>query len=98
MVESSDGFAALRAEKDDFVAVCYAGNVAHVKNNLIHADAAHERGALAANQKTEVIAERARKTVAVAGGDEREAHGLGCNEGCVVADGCAGWNCSDACD
>ena len=65
VVESSDGFAALRAEKDNLVAVLDAGNLCHVNHNLIHADTAHERCALAAHQKLKMIAERAGEAVTV---------------------------------
>ena len=98
VVEGGDGFAALRAENHDLVAGCDAGNLRHIQNRLIHADAAHERRALAAHQQTEAVAERAVEAVGVARGDERQAHGLGGDEGCVVTDGCAGGNRAHAGD
>src|ERR1700722_441170 len=80
------GFAGLRAENYNLVAVFDAGNFGHVENNLIHADAADDGRALAANQETEPIAKRASEAVSVTGGDERKAHRLGGNEGSVVTD------------
>ena len=53
------GFAALRAENDHLVARLDARNLCNVKNNLIHADAAHERRAMAANQQAETVAKGA---------------------------------------
>ena len=73
-------------------------NLRYVDNDLIHADATDERRALAANQKIEMIAERAGEAVAVPGGDQCDAHGLCGDEGGVVADGCAGRNGADAYD
>ena len=84
--------------KDDFVAVLDAGNLRDVKNNLIHADAADKRARAGREPETETIAERAGEAVAVTGRDERDAHGLGGDESCVVADGRAGWNRADADD
>ena len=43
-------------------------------------------------RRAETVAERAVEAVTVAGGDEREAHGLRGDEGRVVTDGCAGRN------
>ena len=50
--KADDGFAALRAENDNFVAGLDAGNLRDIEHNLIHADAAHKRRALAANQES----------------------------------------------
>ena len=50
------------------------------------------RRALAAHQQAEAVAETAVEAVAVSSRDEREAHGLGGDEGSVVADCRAGRN------
>jgi hypothetical protein len=45
-----------------------------------------------------MIAEGAGEAVTVSGGDQRDAHGLGGDEGCVIADCGSGWNGTDAGD
>ena len=69
VVVGGDGLGALRAENDDFVAGFDAGDLSDVEHGLVHADAADERRALAANQKAEAIAEAAIEAVGVAGGE-----------------------------
>jgi hypothetical protein len=51
------GFAGLRAENYNFVAVLDARNFRDVNDNLVHADPADDGRALTANQETEPIAE-----------------------------------------
>ena len=89
---------ALGSENDDFVAGFDAGNLGHVEDRVVHADAADQRRALAADQKAEAVAEAAVEAVGVAGGDKRDAHGLGGHKGSVVADDGAGGNGADAHD
>ena len=96
MVEGGDRLLALGAENDDFVAGLDAGNLRHVEHNLVHADAADERRAFAADQQAEAVAKPAIETVGVARGDEREAHGLGGDKGAVVADYRSGRNIAHA--
>ncbi len=86
----------LTAEEDDFVAGGHIRNVGHVNDGLIHADAPDERGTLAADKQAEAIAELAIKAVGISRGDECKAHGLGGDEGSVVADDCAGLDGSHA--
>ena len=45
---------------------CDAGNFRNIEDSLVHADAADERGALAADEQAEAVAEAAVEAVGVA--------------------------------
>ena len=53
MIVGCDCLIALGSEDYDFVTSFDMGNVGYIENCVVHADAAHERGTLAADEETE---------------------------------------------
>jgi hypothetical protein len=92
VIECGDGLAPLRAEHDDFVSGLDSGDFGDIEDSLIHADAAHDWCALTAHKQGETVAEPAIEAISVSGGDKCETHGLGGDEGAVVADGGSRWD------
>src|SRR5256885_334564 len=62
----------LRADQNDLVALARVGDVGHVKHHEVHADAACEAHAAAAEQHRAALSGNARKPVAVPDGDGRD--------------------------